>query len=618
MAFPRTAGSCLALVLVASALAAEPKPYRYPSIDEKGSVPEGARVTLAVDQPTFLLGENVLIHWTLENTGAEPFEFGMGGDYRGSTRALRFTVTATDAAGKVAEDPDKEHQNFGGLVGPNKLAPGGKKTESLALTRYCQIDAPGTYTIRVEHDLGWSETAQRKRPVGEIKVTFRMPDEGEAEAVVAAMEKMKDGVRGADGKSTQYADFTCLRYEVYLPALTRRARAGNEEALAGVASIPTLTATKALLEMASNPEEKLSLRAARTLNSRLPDPEFSGALPGRGPFRFDRLEERRAMAAKTWDAKLAPAVRALAVRLLGRDETEPIGTGAFMVQAVGTVAEAPAVTAAVDRVIDKLYEPRRKPDDNILNLPEPLPELARAVLALGQRGYKLDGALSGSGQIFAHFTLLQDDKAPRSEQWLQSVSVWAVNSRYPVREAALRSIPDPMPKECVPVVLECLTAPDLGVVRVACEVAQKTKLPIFAKPGLLIIATEDHEWLLRAASNMAYQCGARFELYEAWADRLSSPKLFSLALDSLAVTLKLNSHGSSGRTDLTRSELVTLKQAWKEFLTQHAAALKAGQQFALDDPAVTPSLFGRARTYHLENGKEWPPGELARQLPPKE
>jgi hypothetical protein len=616
MAFSRAAGLCLAFFLAVAVQAAEPKPYRYPRIDDKGPVPEGARVTLAVDQPAFFLGENVLIHWTLENNGTEPFEFGMGGDYRGSTRALRFTVTATDAKGKVAEDPDKEHLNFGGLMGYNKLAPGEKKTESLALMRYCQIDTPGTYTIRVEHDLGWTETAQRKRPIGEIKVTFRMPDEAEAEAVVAAMETMKDGVRGPDGKSTQYADFACLRYEVYLAPLTRRARAGNEEALLGVASIPTLAATRALLEIASSPEEKLALAAARHLNFRLPDPAFSSAQP---VWRmFARTEERRAMAAKSWDPKLAPEVRALAVRLLGRQEKEPIGTGAFMVQAVGTVAEAPAVTAALDRVIDKLHQPRRKPDDNILNLPEPLPELARAVLALGQRGYNLDGGLGGSGQIFAHFTLLQDDKTPRSERWLQSVTTWAVHSRYPIREAALRSMPQPLPKECVPVILECLTADDFGVARVACEVAEKSKLPEFARPGVLIIATEDHPWLLRAASNMAYSCGARFELYEAWAERLSSHELFGIALDNLSQTLKITGNSSGGRTDLTRGELLALKRAWKEFLTLNAAALKAGKQFALDDPAVPPALFGRARAYHLADGKEWPPGELTRQPAPKE
>lgn len=604
-------------MLAISAHAAEPKPYRYPMIEDKGPVPEGARVTLAVDQPTFLLGENVLIHWTLENTGTEPFEFGMGGDYRGSTRALRFTVTATDAAGKMAEDPDKTHQNFGGLMWTNKLAPGEKKTESLALMRYCQIDAPGTYTIRVEHDLAWTETATRKRPVGEIKVTFRVPDEGEAESVVAVMEKMKDGVRGPDGKSTPYADFSCLRYPVYLPALMRRARAGNEEALVGVGAIPTVAASKALLEIANRPEEKLATSAARTLNFRLPDPALSGALPA---WRvFDSAEERRAILAKAWDPRLAPEVRTVAVRLLGLPDQEAIGTGAFMIEAVGTAAEAPAVMTAIDRLIRKLHQPRHKPDENILNLPEPLPELTRAVLALGQRGFKLDAdALNGSGQIFAYFTLLQNDQTPRPARWLHSVGVWAIDAEYPIREAAIRSIPQPVPKECVPLLLECLTVQDFGVVRAACEVAEKSKLPVFARPGVLIVATEDHPWLLRAASNMAYNCGARFDLYEAWAERLSARELVDIALDNLGLTLKLTTPTGSGCSDLTRGELIALKAAWKDFLTQHAAALKAGKQFALDDPAVTPALFGRARAYHFSNGQEWPPGELTRQPAPKE
>jgi hypothetical protein len=57
-------------------------------------VPEGTMVTLEFDRPDYFLGENVLVHFVLQNTGDTPFEASWGGDYRGASRHLRFKVTA--------------------------------------------------------------------------------------------------------------------------------------------------------------------------------------------------------------------------------------------------------------------------------------------------------------------------------------------------------------------------------------------------------------------------------------------------------------------------------------------------------------------------------------------
>ena len=44
-------------------------------------VPAQAKVSLALDQKEFFLGENVLLHFCIENTGTEPFPINLGGDY---------------------------------------------------------------------------------------------------------------------------------------------------------------------------------------------------------------------------------------------------------------------------------------------------------------------------------------------------------------------------------------------------------------------------------------------------------------------------------------------------------------------------------------------------------
>ena len=116
---------------------------------------------------------------------------------------------------------------------------------------------------------------------------------------------------------------------------------------------------------------------------------------------------------------------------------------------------------------------------------------------------------------------------------------------YPIREAALRSIPEPIPAECTGLIMRGLADSDLGVCRVACIVAGKSGNREFLKPLLEIIATEHHQWLLREATRVAQSYGAGFDLLEVWADRLAEEHLYNLALDSLQTVLEVPA-GNSG------------------------------------------------------------------------
>ena len=564
---------------------------------ERGTnpVPPGATIRLDFDRQEFFLGEDVMVHFVLENKGDQPFTYDTGGDYRGSSRALRFKVTATDDAGHVAEDPDPSPICFGGIGGPRSLKPGEKFTAELALARYCDITQPGRYTIHATHDFGWKKSAG-KHPAGEAVIKFRVPMSSDAERIVSDLEKLP----------ADKADYSCLRNPAYLEPQTRRARAGDQRALHGIGSIPAPAATEALITLAGGSDTNLSLTAAMTLNSRLPDPEFEGKLPGRGPFRFDYMESRRRLAARSWDAKFAPVVRALAMKFLARPETKAIGSGAFMVQAVGTTNEARAVLAALDRVLEPLVNPRRDPKDNILNDPEPIPELRRAMQLLEARGFVLGQGLSGQAQFLEYFASLIDKPPPRPSDWLRLLEVFGDNCRYPVREAAVRSIPQPVPAECYAFIKARLADKDLGVCRAACELAGKSGNRDFRKPLLEIIATENHEWLLREASNAMFALGGGYDLLTTWADRLGDEHLYDLALDALQTVLEGLPGGSSGRTDLTRPERLELRRQWQEFLAAHADELRQGKKFKVGDPAITPALFGRARSWQLPGGKFWP------------
>jgi hypothetical protein len=362
-----------------------------------------------------------------------------------------------------------------------------------------------------------------------------------------------------------------------------------------------------LIELAGADDTKLAMDAALTLNNRLPDPEFNKDLPPRGPFRFDALEARRQLAAKSWDDKFAQRVRSLAVRFLGMKETRAIGCGAFMIQAVGTSAEASIVIAALDRVLDPMVTPRHGPKDNILNYPESIPELLRAMRSLHSRGFTLDpGALSGNAQIMLWFEWLANEPGPRPPRWLEMSEAFGDGSHFPLNEAVVRSIPNPMPPECSKLVERALANRDYGVCRAACEVAGKSGRKEFIKPLLEIIATEPHEWLLRAAGEAASSLGARYDVLEIWADRLGDETLYPLALDNLQTVFEGLPHAWSGRTDLSRDERLELRRQWKTFLTAHAEDLRVGKKLRLTDPEVPPALFGRARSFRFPDGTMWP------------
>ena len=134
------------------------------------------RITLVADKEEYFLGENVVLHYRIENRGTNtfsingregangPFSISLGGDTRNNAgRATRFKVEAIDQAGRMAEDPCPNPCEFGGMSPLPTLKPGDEFCEDLQLMRYREPSKPGTYTIRVYHDLGWEQAAALRR-----------------------------------------------------------------------------------------------------------------------------------------------------------------------------------------------------------------------------------------------------------------------------------------------------------------------------------------------------------------------------------------------------------------------------------------------------------------------
>ena len=362
--------------------------------EPKLQIPEGASIRLVPVKKQWFLGENILLHLEVTNNGKQAFDVDSGGDYRGGTRAGRFRVIATNEDGTVQNDPEPTQMRMGGLGGPRKIEPGETWFGNVALIRYRRLAAPGRYTIRVAHDLGWlgenfyySSPDPKDLPDdlwAETTIDVVSPNEDDARGVISDMQAMKDRGAASGEKRGLYPDYGALSYPVYVPLLLELAKSHHPEAVRGIANLVQPAGTSALIELlsvADDPEvrkfnaqqvrkqqdvylrkdETVSEAAARALNRRLPvptDQENSG---------FKRLEDRMDRAKAAWRPEHAAAVRAYATDILRN--TKPSGLrddrmeyAARLLEAIGTTEDAPAVLAAFEKTLQlSLSEPLESP-----------------------------------------------------------------------------------------------------------------------------------------------------------------------------------------------------------------------------------------------------------------
>ncbi len=297
---------------VAVATAGDDARVEPPGFRNRILVPPLARVTVESDREHYFLGENPLLHLTVENRGRLPFYISNGGDNRGGTRAGRLHITVNDAvSGQAVADPMPEQFNMGGLGGERMLQPGGKFTISAALMRYALIERPGVYHIRISHDFGWYSTPARPIPTARLTLRFSEPDAATARQIVAKADS-PGGLVG-NTRSAEFGDHTSLRHPLYLPLLQTRAASGSVAAVNGIGHIKGTPATAALITLAADPESTADIRLAafKMLSAR--------AIPARHHFA-GLVISPKLISADAWNDELRARALHLARAFLATDE----------------------------------------------------------------------------------------------------------------------------------------------------------------------------------------------------------------------------------------------------------------------------------------------------------
>lgn len=565
-------------------------------------VPSGARISLEAEGTTWFLGENIVVHFRVENVGATPFQVDSGGDYRGARRYMRFKVVARDENGKAVPDPYPATMNFGGMGGSSTVKAGDSWYQTLSLNDYCRFDAPGEYSIDVRHDLGW-RLAEPQMPVGHIKIRLEMPSPTQAQKIVEAIDTMpqNNGVLRGTKNTRPFRDGSTLRYPVYLPILLPLIRAGKTDFLESVGAMDTPEATRALVELLTS-DATVSLVAAQTLSPRLPvvvDPYFAA-----WPNAKAALALRQETVRKTWRAEFATPIRRYARRALESEDRATLRNAATMLQSVGNGSDSPVVLLALNhRIARTAQTPRWQgvgPDDTNDGdgwlLQDDCLMLIRCASAVLHRGATLPCGSSSLAVIAIQTQQAKEEKS-KAARWLPSQVRWLRHSDPFIRQLALESLTpgvtssNPMPRAILAPSVRVLMPSllhdsDISVRQQACQLASlsgdKTLLP----DVLRVLETARNFWLVNTADGAAKKLGGRYQAWQIWANRLDEPKMAQFAIQSLMGVIARKNGGYGWNGGMTQSEGKLYKPIWQKFLRQKRQRLMSGPLFPLDDPAL--------------------------------
>ena len=545
-------------------------------------LPAGFKASLVGDRTNYFLGENILLHYRVENVGATTFKISTGGDYRGSTRADRFKITAVSSDGKLVADPTPLMRNFGGgMSSGGEIAPGGDWFEEVYVSEYCRFDTPGTYTVRAFHDLGFGQQRTNDPRTVVLTLELRAPTEAEARSILVEAERAKPFRGNTWGrKGEARLCYPCIRWPSFLKPLEERAQQDNVSAVVGIASIRTLDASRALVGLLSHTNATLVTKAAALLDVRLPHPESDFTGPW-GP------ERRQYILENVWEDTLTPLVRNYCVQLLQGTKRSDLMSAASLLRLVGTAQEVPALQRALDFAVAQTNT------EYLADIHYPAPIraaelLLRTVLTLHPNLDVEPTPHLSPGELVLFLARHGASEKPLSSQE-EALFVAALKNPLPyVRMKALDQLPKEIPLSLVGGITHCLTDSNVGVQNYAFQVAQRMQEPKHLAIALEVLKTATDEWLLRAASDSAQKYGGRYDCAVIWASRLTIPKdqndylpheifrqLFWIVVG----------HNTGGNLKVPRDVETAraLSVCWLDFLKANQRSIADGQLFKLSD-----------------------------------
>lgn len=560
------------------------------------------KLTLETRKRTWLLGENMLVHYVVRNEGAGPVKISFGGDYRGAARAQRIEVSVKGPDGTLLDDPYPGGSNFGGLGGEPELAPNEEFAFVVPLHRYARFETAGRHSIRVAHDIGQTPRnealAEDDGRWVEAEIDVAKPTALQAQEVMRRMQARSSTADRRVGERAQpFADFSAMRHPIYLAPL-RELAPTDERAFRALSQIATLDATRALLALAEHDDVEVAKRALEAIAARLPLPPGRQDWPGGTRAYF--LEH-------AWDASaLGADVRTLALELLAAVDPDLVMAGAGMLAVVGTPSDLDLVTRGLDAALESTKT-------HPIPYPEPastVSELLRTTQALLDAGATPAADPKSPGEVAVHVTHY-GPKTKRPPQYATRAAAWLGHPIPQVRVLVLRGTAAPLDSVLAEALPELLESDHLGVQNAACDALAEYGPVKGAKNAVLAAADEaTDDWLVRCLARAAPAVGLdRDRVADIWARRLVNADHASLMYEQLSGLLDAGGGGMSGEIDAAEAE--RLSAAWRRFIARHRTRIRAGRLFTPEDDVVTDDLLPAGANINARDGSAW----LARPRP---
>jgi hypothetical protein len=463
------------------------------------------------------------------------------------------------------------------LVAGGEINPGDVWFEKVYIVKYCRFENPGTYTVRVFHDLGFGE--RRVDDPREVSLTIKLiaPTEEQARAILDAADRAKPDQGGVWGrKGEAKLDYSALRYPTYLPALVDRAVGVNfQNAFDGIASIRTLEATRALVKLMG--EGVMTRLAAAKLEPRLPHPQSDMRTNGFfwGPRRGQSVEN-------TWDETFVPPVRDFALRLLANKNRSDFLLAASLLRCIGTPREMPAVLNALEYAVERTGGEFSE-DVGYPRHISACDQLAEVAMRMEGSDWVFPQEVKTPGKALLFIACREEGERAAPKEY---EATYAKLLRHPlvyVRAKALEGLATNVPPSHANLVTECMTDTNLVVQNFAFIAALGMNDPRHREIALAALKSSNDSWLRSSASTIALKCGARYDCALIWASHLDEPEnavgnnTFDVLSHLFSIVAGPYHSGSGGRVDDGHA----LRNRWESFLTTNKGRIENGHIFKL-------------------------------------
>lgn len=550
------------------------------------------KLVLLPGKDEYYLGENILIHYCLINTGKHKLTVSYGGDYRGSWRALRYKTLALTATGDTVPDPYPEELCFGGLGGDYEIASRDTFLHTLPLNDYVRITQPGTYTLYVMHDLGWSDKSAV--PVGKITLEIKMPDEKKAEALVEEMCKPVSRDWSYHKMRNAYPEFRTIRSEIYLEALKKKTKAGCPDAYTGIGSIPTVDATRFLLDELQDADTSNTLLLSSLLIDRLPIPE---------PKSFWTNNADRNWKIKNgWKYEFTAEVEKIALSMLKMPGKAERLNATYILECVATVNSLKSI---MDMMTQELELSKNfSPDENLYPAPASvLGNLINTALTILKTSKSTPTTKNTTGEALLYILKMHVDDDWRPGKCYPDYAALISHPLPAMRHAALIYLKLNIEDEIKAALRQACYHEDVTTRNLAMEVLSENKCDGFQDEILWNLETGENEWLLRSAFNAACKNDLRFDAMQQLVLRLNEEEVMEEVMHLLAQIVEEGSGSFSGPT-LEETEL--LQDNWTIFLSENEEGIRSGRIFHVRDRVIFPALFPAGYEWYLNDGSHWP------------